>query len=158
MKNIATEKIVAYFRDAHLTYRQIAAITGLSPAAIGKRLKSAGVSATDGTSIHARCAFCNREIIMPRSIYLRSNVHFCNRECKAASMVKGKELGIGESRIARAIVSQTYRMKEGEVVVFKNGVNQDFANGNLLVVKDQKDAARFYQGKKVKIVWQPQAE
>jgi hypothetical protein len=155
--NINTVLLVSYYVDAHLTLRQISKLTGLSPAGISKRLRISGISATSGEMVQTFCTFCNRNLTVPRSIYLRSNRHYCNTHCKSADMVRvknGNRPWERESRLARAIVHHYYPLRGEMVVHFKDGDNTNTDRCNLMVFKNEKERVKYTQGKKSNPLWE----
>lgn len=154
-KEIKTQDIVAWFTRDHLTLRQIGKLTGMSAAAVHKRLRIAGIDREQGTWVNVACDMCGKPFRKRRAPWRRSKEHFCGHACLATSLENpGYKPWRQGQRLARAIVSQYHKLEPGEIVHHKDGDNRNYDKSNLAVYASHSDHLKAHHGKThVNPVW-----
>lgn len=147
------DNVVHMYTELHLPLRQIAKLVGKSHVAVYKQLRKAGVTAEQGEKVKEACAFCGNEIILDRARWHRNKLHFCNKECYGGYLEFPGYKPWRDSRLARAIVSQYFRLEGEYYVGFKDKDSKNIDRNNLIVFRDFKDYIKYCQGKEVDILW-----
>ena len=147
---LKTQDVVAMYVEKHLTMRQIGKLVGMTATAVMKRLRSAGVIATDGTRIKASCAFCGADVERRRSEVRGKIEVFCDTNCYAAKRENpGYKPWRNGQRIARAIVAQHFQLESEHVVDHIGGDNRNNNLYNLRVYANQSDHMRMHHRKSI---------
>jgi len=156
---LKTQDIVVMYTQQHLTLRQIGKLVDMSAMAVSKRHKAAGVTAHDGEWIKANCGFCGADIERRRSEHRNKFDVYCNMECYAASRESpGFKPWRHGSRIARAIVSQYFKLDQEHIVHHVDGDERNNNLDNLEVYASQSDHIKHHHGKsKVMPLWRGSA-
>ena len=163
--NVSTQDIVVMYTEKHLTLRDIGKLTGMSHVGVSKRLKKAGIETKAGTWVKTHCAFCGKDLEIRRQRFRYRNKdgsrrrgHFCNLACYVASLENpGYRPWRHGMRLARAIVSQYYRLEEGNIVHHIDGDERNNNLDNLMVFKNQAEHMRHHRGGKVTPLWHGRA-
>ncbi len=110
--------------------RQIAAMVGISHAAVHHRLKAAGITREQGTWIASTCSYCGVAFKRRRSQARHTKGSFCCAEHYYASRESDYVPWRHGQRLARAIVSQHFDLQPLHVVhhVDKDNRNNDLSN------------------------------
>jgi hypothetical protein len=147
---VTTLTLVELYSKQHLTLREIATKVGMSAQAICKRLRRAGVKATDGTWVTRDCEFCGKSIQVRRGVARRSIASYCNTECYYASRenLNYKPWRQGQ-RLARALVAQYFKLEPEHVVDHRDGDERNNNITNLRVYASQSDHMKMHHGKSV---------
>jgi len=153
-KHVKTQDVVAWYTKDHLTLRQIARLTGMTHTGIHKRLRAAGVSAQDGEWVKTDCSFCGTPIRKRRKQWHRNNKNYCNQPCYIASLENpGYKPWRQGCRLARALVSQYFRLDPGMVVHHQDGDDRNNDLSNLRVYASQVDHTSIHRGGKTEPIW-----
>lgn len=154
-KNVETLHLVGMYEDQHLSLRAIGLIVGLSAVGVGKRLKKAGVDTSKGRRIAAVCAFCGADLDLMRCEIKRSRQHYCDKECYFADIENagGHKPWRQGMRLARAVVSQHFKLLPGHVVHHKDGDNRNNDRVNLAVFINNAEHVSFHRGGDTKPIW-----
>ena len=151
---VTTITLKALYVVQHLTLREIGLQVGLSPQAIAKRLKKAGVEIKAGTWVHRRCGFCGSDLKIRRGKARRSEQSYCNSRCYGAAWSSpGSFEWRHGTRLARAIVEKYYPLTSEMVVDHKNGDERNNDLANLRVFANQSDHMRSHHGHHVLPLW-----
>jgi hypothetical protein len=126
---VTTLTLIEMYTREHKTLREIASKVGLSAAAIGKRLKKAGITSKDGEWVTRICGFCGVDIKLTRSKTRNTIESYCSTDCYHASRehIGYKPWRRGQ-RLARAIVGQYFKLEVGNIVTHIDG---DYRNNNI---------------------------
>ena len=151
---VPDSEIVYLFTIEHLTYRQIAARYGMSHAAVGKRLKRAGVSADQGEHVQVKCARCGEPLDRTRARVRKALRMYCSKECYFATrenpaFIEWRHGG----HIARALVAKHFALEREHIVHHKNTNQRDNALGNLQVFASQSDHSAHHHGRSRRALW-----
>jgi len=138
-KEVTDEKIIALFVDAHLSLRNVAKLVGLSHGAIRKRLIKRGIVPMEYENVVVECGFCGRELRRQRSKVRAQKDQYCNKECASAKMTKQHGKTWAVNRLARAVVSQHYKLLPENVVAYKNKNAKDNSLQNLIVFNNEEE-------------------
>ena len=145
---IKTQDVVVMYTVRHWTMQQIADQVGMSKAAISKRLKIWGIKIEDGEWVRLTCDFCGKEFRRTRARWRDKIEHFCSTECYYASRENpGYHPWRQGQRLARAIVSQYFKLEQENVIHHKDDDNRNNDRANLLVFFNQSDHMKFHHGK-----------
>lgn len=153
--HIKTSDLVDLYTVKHLTLRQIAKLTGMSHTSVMGRLTTAGVATKQGTWVNGHCDFCGAKIRKTRARWRNSQRHFCNSACYYATIENPNfiEWRHGQ-RLARAIVSQHFKISEDAVVHHKDGNDRNNNLNNLQVLDSQSSHTKFHRtGKLTGLLW-----
>lgn len=155
IQSVKTQDVVVWYTRDHLTLAEIAKLTGKSRQAVWKRLKRAGIKAEQGEWVITSCSFCGGEIRKRRKQWRATEKHYCNQACYHASLESpGYKPWRQGQRLARAIVSQYFRIPEGAIVHHKDLDNRNNNLTNLQVIASQGDHTRLHRtSKPVNILW-----
>ena len=151
------EEIKSLYLTHHLAPAQIAILAGVTRQAIWKALKKEGVdtSKDKGCNIECTCDYCGKPIKKTRAYWRRHSQHFCCDEHYYASRCNPNYSQWRQGqRLARAIVSQYFRLEKENVVHHKNGDNRNNDKSNLAIFLNQSEHMRYHHGKsKVNPIW-----
>lgn len=152
-KPVNTQELVVLYTEKHLTLREIGQLKGMSATAVMKRLRSVGITRKQGERVERICAYCGITISQSRS-QSHNDKAYCSAEhyYAARSNPQYVEWRNG-SRLARAIVSQHYRLSPIEVVHHKDGNQRHNDLANLEVYATQADHMAKHHGRQVAPVW-----
>lgn len=155
-KPIKTQDVVVMYEDQHLSLRAIGAIVGLSGAGVRRRLNKAGVNTAKGRRIPTDCAFCGKDLALRRCEIKRSRKHYCHRDCYFADIENagGFKPWRHGMRLARAVVSQHYRIPPDAVVHHVDGNNRNNNLDNLSVYASNSDHLSAHRGGKALPIWE----
>lgn len=152
-KLVKTQDLVVLYIEKHLTLREIGQLKGMSATAVMKRLRSAGITREQGERVERHCAYCGITVSQPRSQSHNVRAYCSNEHYYAArsnpQYVQWRQGG----RLARAIVSQHYRLSPIEVVHHKDGNQRHNDLANLEVYATQADHLAMHHGRQVVPVW-----
>lgn len=160
-QKVSNEELIKMHYDAHLSYRQMALIYGVSHVTIAKRFtkifnpplpKKKGINPTKYVSL--ACNFCGKEFQQLISIARKNIKHYCKNSCYFASLENpGYHPWRVGQRLARAIVSQYFALQDGNVTHHKDGDNRNNDRINLAVYQSQSDHLGHHRGKNIKPIW-----
>ena len=152
---VPTQHIVVLYVEKHLTMEQISKLTGMSKVAVCKRLKKAGIKASQGTWFDVQCSFCAKAFKKPRSRFNKTINHFCSKECYFASMESpGTVLWRHGQRLARALVGTHYRLEPAYIVHHKDGNDRNNDLSNLQVIDSNANHLKNHRSGTAKgILW-----
>jgi len=146
------EQAAYLYTSEHKTYRQIAAIIGVSPASIDKWLKMQGVTAEMGEWANVKCAFCGNELRVMRSRLKAKN--YCSPECYHATRQQRPYVPWRQGqRIARAVASKYFALQPAHVVHHEDGDNRNNVPANLKVFASQAHHMAYHHGSPVEPLW-----
>ena len=152
---VTTLTLKTLYVESHLTLREIGLQTGLSPQAVAKRLKKAGVEIQAGTWVNRRCGFCGSNLKVNRAKARKSENSYCNSKCYGAAWSSpGSFEWRHGTRLARAIVEKYYLLTSEMVVDHKNGDERNNDLTNLRVFASQSDHMRSHHGHHVIPLWE----
>lgn len=149
---------MALYTVQHLSCARISPVVGICRQEVWKILKDEGVNTRKGeggaTRIKYDCDFCGNESQTFRAKWRNSAKHYCSQECYFAAL---ENLGYHPwrqgQRLARAIVSQYFKLQKGNTVHHKDGDNRNNDRSNLAVYKSQADHMKYHRGGGVQPIW-----
>jgi len=150
MKNqISTEEIVNLYTIKHLTLREISNHYGnITAMGVQKRLKSAGITSKDGEWAKTHCSFCGKPMEIRRKRWFRNKESFCTTECFYANRENpGYHPWRQGQRLARAIVSQWFRLSPGNIIHHVDGNCRNNDLSNLMVFNNHSEHLKHHHGK-----------
>ncbi len=152
------QDIVVLATVQHLSPAMIAPIAGISRQAVWKILRDQGVNTSKGTGgatrVKYECSFCGKPCETERQRFRDSINHYCSKECYYADIENQNYHPWKQGRrLARAIVSQHFHLKDGNVVHHKDGDNRNNDRSNLAVYRSQADHVSSHRGGKARPIW-----
>ena len=154
-KRPETQDMVVMYTERHLTLRQIGALVGMTAAGVSKRLKAAGVSASDGEWVTEPCDYCGTVTKIARCRWRKTAKHFCSTQCyyKSRENPDYYQWRHGQN-IARQIVARLFPLMPQHVVHHIDGNTANNSISNLLVFASQGDHMRHHHGvNQVEPIW-----
>lgn len=147
-RTVTNVQIVDLYVKEHLTIREIGYKVGLSSFAVRARLKKLGIKKEDGLFVKVNCATCGNEIIKRRCQVRGRSRFYCNLDtCFALSRERPSRV---ESKLARAVVAQHFRLQPEHIVVNKDGDTKNNDRANLMVIERRLDPR---QRKGLVVLW-----
>jgi len=159
---IEVDIITAYKVDL-VTVKELAKRYGVTRQGIYKALKRNNIDTSDNANgkIVVSCTCCGASVRKNRS-HIRKRKHiFCNMECYYA-YIEGLQQGeYNQSRqgqrVARAVISQYFTLKPGNIVHHEDRNNKNNHPSNLKVFANQGDHIRYHRwakdGIEIKPLW-----
>jgi hypothetical protein len=145
-KEVKTQDVVVMYTEKHLTHRQIGKIVGMSQTAVWKRLRSAGITAKQGTWVKTSCAFCGSGVDRTRQKVRDSAKQYCGKDCYFAGLENPSSVIWRQgSRLARVIVAHYFDLRPDHVVHHEDTNQRNNDRSNLIVFKDQGDHIKWHR-------------
>ncbi len=154
-KQVDPQQVVVWYTREHLTTEQIGALIGRTRARVCQILKQAGITRAQGTWVDRACGFCGQPIKVRRCLARKVKESFCSDEHYWASRENPNyyQWRTGQ-RLARAVVSQYFKLLPGHVVHHKDDDSRNTDRSNLAVYASQSDHMKAHHGKsEVKPLW-----
>lgn len=140
--------------------RELAARYGISRAGIYEVLKRNGVDTHKGGSnivLYVSCCVCGEMVPRYRSEVRRRKKIFCSEKCTQIYQKNGLDqpaiVRQRSEETARAVVSQHFALRPGNIVHRENDNDFDNDPRNLKVFASRGDHVRYHQGAIVPILW-----
>jgi hypothetical protein len=130
---------------------------GITRQGIYKVLKRAGIDIAGSGKLLVSCSCCGKEFEKHRcQVRLRLHV-FCSPECYKAWLQHGNGNPLimhrQSSRTARAIVSEHFALRPGNIVHHEDRNQYNNMLYNLRVFVNQGDHVRYHRGANVPVLW-----
>lgn len=129
----------------------------VSRQAIWKMLRKAEVK-TSKRKIKVLCSVCGKEIYRGKARIRNQKNHFCSWECWKAFLEAGNGFPYIQNRngqkIARAIVSEYFKLESGNIVHHENRDDLDNRPENLKVFCNQGDHIKYHRGFDIEPIWE----
>ena len=152
---LKTQDIVVMYTQQHLTMRQIAKLCGLSAAAVLKRLRSVGITSSQGEWVNTQCGFCGKDLKVRRAKARKNIENYCSTSCYAGSRANPNfHYWRHGTRLARLIVGMYFKLTPEMIVHHKDGDDRNNNLTNLAVFANQSDHMKHHHGKRaVTFIW-----
>src|SRR3989304_7908786 len=146
-KQVDTQQVVVWYTREHLTTEQIGKLIGRTRARVCQILKREGVTRAQGTWVDRSCGFCGQLIKVRRCLARKVKESFCSDEHYYASRENPAyyQCRTGQ-RLARAVVSQHFKLLSGHVVHHEYGDNRHNDRANLKVFASNSDHIAYHHG------------
>jgi hypothetical protein len=142
--DISTQDIVEAIGKRHLTQREAGFEFGMSAAAIGKRLRHAGVPARIRTHVKRRCSWC-RELIEVRRC--KGSRVYCNRHCYFATRENPIYCKFRQGGHAtKAVIIKHFQLEHHHVIRHRNLNPLGNAPANLVVFDPERPRVILWTG------------